>query len=93
MYPVTQQFGDHPNGRCFATANVKGVKPPKTLTGMGWLLKQTDATQQKIMGVGHFDSWKSGKLQLEDLASVSHDDTWGEQVRITPLKSLIGGDR
>lgn len=91
VYPVTVQFGDHPKGRCFPTANVKGVKPPAVLSGLDWFKSQPEATQIKMMGGGHYDAWKSGKFQLEDIAQIGHDETWGEQIRISPLSQLVNG--
>jgi hypothetical protein len=91
VYPVSVQFGDHPKGMCFTTANVRGVNPPNVLTGIEWFTKQPEDIQQSIMGSGHYDAWKSGKFQLKDIAQIGHDEKWGEQIRVKPLAELVGG--
>lgn len=87
-YPVTEQFSDHPAGRCTALAIIPGVASPGEQTGREWLEAQDADTQRKVMGDGHYEAWRAGEFRLEDAAQMHYDPVWGEAPRVVPLKEL-----
>ena len=91
QYPVTVQFSDHPNGRCFALSDIAGVPSPFTETGREWLEAQPAEMQRQIMGDGHYEAWKAGEFRLEDAARMHSHPVWGEAPQVVPLRELTTG--
>lgn len=88
-YPVSEQFGDHPNGRCTAIPDVPGVASPIEQTGREWFEAQDEAVQRAIMGDGHYEAWRAGEFRLEDAARMHYDPVWGEAPQVVPLRQLV----
>ena len=88
-YPVTEQFSDHPNGRCASIPTVPGVESPIEQTGREWFEAQDAETQRSIMGAGHYDAWQSGQVPLESMSTMHNHPVWGESPRVVPLKELV----
>lgn len=87
-YPVTEQFSDHPAGRCVAICDIPGVASPITQTGREWFEAQDADTQRKIMGDERFELWQSGQVPLDSMATIHTDPVWGESPRVVPLRAL-----
>ena len=88
VYPKSEPFEDHVNGRCTDVPIVEGYMP-QWETGQQWLEKQDPVTQQKIMGPGRYELWKSGAVRLEDMKEHRYDPIWGGSWVPTPIKHLV----
>jgi hypothetical protein len=89
LYPVMEQFSDHPNGRCFCIPEIAGIESPAGQTGEEWFTSQKADTQRAIMGDGHYQAWQRGDFELRDAARMHNDPTWGEAPQVVPLKELV----
>lgn len=89
FYSVSEQFSDHPNGRCFCTPELVGIPSPITETGKEWFLSRDPEAQRVIMGDNHYQAWRSGEVPLEAMARMHTDPVWGEAPQIVPLKELL----
>ncbi len=89
VYPTDELMEVHPNDRCFMQPMIKGLKPLTTTSGAEWFNEQPAETQRVMMGPGAYEAWKSGQIELRQLASTHIDPEWGPSVRITPLSELI----
>lgn len=92
LYPVTVQFSDHPNGRCFAESVIPGIESPFEQSGREWFEAQDETVQRQIMGDGHYEAWKRGAFRLEQVARMHEHPVWGEQPQVVPLKELVRPD-
>jgi hypothetical protein len=90
FYELSQDFEDHPNGRCTLIPVVKTLKNIEWEFGKQWFLKQSPETQKAMMGIGTYNSWKEGKFELDSLITRKHSDEWGNSLQVTPLKVLLG---
>ena len=87
IYDKEEDFGDHPNGRCYIVPCGPGAQSERT--GKKWLEEQDEETQRKIMGKGRFEAWKAGELDLDSMTTVKPDPVTGiPQPSIVPLKEL-----
>lgn len=86
IYERSEDFADHPNGRCYIVPVEPGS--PEDLTGRKWLEEQDEATQRKIMGKTRFEEWKNGNLTLDQMTDVRQDPVYGPQPHVIPLKDL-----
>lgn len=57
--------------------------------GPDWFKKQPAATQQAMMGAAKFTAWQDGKFNIEDMAKVTTDPTWGAAAVEKTLKELV----
>jgi SPP1 gp7 family putative phage head morphogenesis protein len=90
FYDLDEEMPEHPNGRCAMIPVVKGVPPVQWLKGEEWFEQQDAATQQDILGKGHYDGWKAGQFALQDVVKVTPNSTWGPSLGVTPLRDLGG---
>ena len=89
VYPTSELMNVHPNDRCSMIPLVRGALPLERETAREWFEKQDDAMQIEMMGPGKHDLYKQGKIDLRDLATKTHHDTWGPSLKITNLKDLL----
>jgi len=86
IYDRSEDFADHPNGRCYIVPCESGAKDENT--GREWLENQDEATQRRVMGKKRFELWKSGELSLDDMTEVVNDPVYGPQPHVIPLKRI-----
>lgn len=89
IYPTDEMMEVHPNDRCFMQPIIKGLKPLPAQSGAAWFGQQSAETQRAMMGSGAYEAWKSGQIELKQLASTHIHPEWGPSVRITPLSELV----
>jgi hypothetical protein len=87
LYPTSTSWYDHPRGRGTLVPVVDGMPPPEIEPARVWFEKQSESTQQKIMGKGHYDAWVRG-VELDRMVTVKDNETWGKSLSITPLGAL-----
>ena len=90
VYDLDEEMPEHPNGRCAMIPVVAGAPPVEWLKGEEWFETQDAATQQDILGKGHYEGWTNGQFALQDLVKVKPNSTWGPSMGVTPLKELGG---
>ena len=89
LYPISSPIPDHPNGRCTGVPVIDGRPTPRFTQGKVWFEKQSDDTQQGMMGRVFWEAWKKGFFTLDDLITRTYHPTWGAGIQVTPLGELI----
>lgn len=84
---LEREMYDHPNGRCTSVPNIEGLPPTEFQTGAEWFAKQSVQDQREMLG-GYYDAWKDGQFKFSDLARTTHNDTWGDGLRVPSLGEL-----
>lgn len=87
-YRVGEPLVDHPNGRCAMVPTVDGAPDVSWQPGQDWFKGLDPEDQRKMLGPGRFTAWQAGEFDLDALAKVRTNDTWGDSVGVTPLKEL-----
>jgi hypothetical protein len=90
---VSSEFAidDHPRGRCSAVPIIPGIDNPVMESGQSWFDRQDDVTKLHIMGPGRLAAYRSGLAGWKDLATHTHDATWGGAWIPTPVSKLVAG--
>lgn len=88
-YDTAEVMQLHPCDRCYSIPVLIGMAAPQWTRGADWLIQQPEDTQRAILGRGHYDGWKAGKFDLDQLVTIKHNDTWGDSLGVTPLKDLL----
>lgn len=87
-FETADELTDHPRGKCTAVPIVEGVRVPSWQTGPQWLRTLPADEQRDILGNRQYEAWKSGKIQLSDLARMSHSSVWGDAPRPATIAEL-----
>lgn len=88
-YPTDQLMRLHPQDRCVMIPVLVGMAAPNWLRGKDWFVQQPAEMQRTILGKGHYEAWRDGKYDLEQLVTVKHNATWGDSIGVTPLSQLV----
>lgn len=89
-YEPGETLREHPNGRCAMVPVVIGMPAINWQRGPAWFAAQDAATQRGILGPGKYTAWKAGKFDLDQLATVRQNATWGDSVQVASLNQLVG---
>ncbi|MAH47015.1 hypothetical protein CMI37_14405 [Candidatus Pacearchaeota archaeon] len=98
LYATDQRMDAHPNDRCVmvpetVTYKDLGLDVPEdrreTQKGPDWFRAQPASTQREMMGPAKFKAWKDGKFDIEDMAKVTSNPTWGASATEKSLKELV----
>jgi hypothetical protein len=89
FYPLGEEMPEHPAGRCVPVPVVRGAPAIEGLDGEAWFMDQPSATQEDILGKGHYEAWRLGKFELGEAVRVVTNPTWGPSLQVTPLKDLV----
>ena len=73
---------------CAAVPKVTGVDLPTFERGEAWFERQPSDVQRKMMGPEAWQAWQRGEFAFGDLARVTHNETWGDGVRVANLGEL-----
>ena len=87
FYDVASPLRTHPQCRCAMIPVVKGYRELRFEYGEPWLRSQPEETQRAILGKGGYEAWRHG-VPLSRFVSVTPNSTWGDTVRVTPIKDL-----
>lgn len=87
IYERKEDFGDHPNGRCFLMP-MSSANAENDHAGRKWLEEQDEDTQRRIMGKTRWEAWQNGDLSLDDMVDVRMDPEFGPVPHTIPLKDL-----
>ena len=96
LYQLDEPLNEHPNGRCamvpevldFADLGLDVPPSPQPSNARDWLANQPESTQRSILGGRRFDAWQDGRIQLDELATVRGNRTWGDAAVVKPLRDL-----
>jgi len=96
LYALDEPLNEHPNGRCALIPEVidyhdLGLDMPETPrppNARDWLSNQSEDVQRNILGDTRFDAWKSGDIQLNQLASVKRNPVWGDTAVVRPIRDI-----
>lgn len=89
LYPTSQAFEEHVNGRCSLVPVLVGVEEITWLRGKQWLEQQPPDIQRQILGPGRYDGWQAGLFNLDDIPEVVTHETWGNSLQIRSLRDLL----
>ncbi len=92
VIPTGEAAYDHVQGRCTFLNRIVGLPPVAFERGPAWFARQSEATQRAMMGDKRYEAWRAGKFEFAQLAQVTHNETWGAGLQVTPLRDLIPGD-
>lgn len=92
MYEPGETLREHPNGRCAMVPAVIGMPAIQWQRGPDWFRAQDAKTQRSILGPGRYEAWRAGKFDLDQLAQVRRNATWGDSVQVAPLHELTGAN-
>jgi len=81
---------DHHNGLCTSVPIAVGEKPPLEQTGEQWYEAQSEAVQRRMMGNGMYEQWQEGNIAISDMTTPYQDEVYGQMLRQSTLKDLIG---
>ena len=95
-YENNEPLDSHPNCRCTMVPDTLtyqdlGLDIPEESrpeNGQEWFKKQPESTQRKMMGGRQLEAFKSGKIGLSDLVTVSSSSTWGKSATVKSVKAL-----
>lgn len=89
-YEIEEDFSDHVCGRCTPVPLIEGMPEVQWQTGKDWFEGLDPEKQREMMGDERFEAWQGGDgFDFSALATRTHDDTWGDGLRVTPLEELI----
>jgi SPP1 gp7 family putative phage head morphogenesis protein len=88
FYELGEEMPEHPQGRCVPIPVVRGAAPIEWQKGADWFVEQDSATQESILGKGHYEAYRLGQFDLPDLVTVKPNPTWGPSLAVTPLREL-----
>ena len=95
-YENNEPLDSHPNCRCtmvpdtltYQDLGLDIPEEPRPENGQDWFKKQPESTQRKMMGGRQLEAFKSGKIGLSDLVTVSSSSTWGKSATVKSVKAL-----
>ena len=96
---LDESLDDHVNGRCVAvpmTVSPRDIgididwEQEPVETGEAWFARQTEGVQREMMGLGKYEAWRNGDIEISQLAKEVTDARWGRSIVETPLKDLLG---
>jgi len=90
VYSVKEIIPDHSQGRCTGVPVVKGMPPVTWTSGEDWFREQTVEVQRQILGKERLRMWQEGGFGFDRLVTRTYDPVWGDGVRPTALKELVG---
>ena len=93
FYEKALDFSDHPNGKCAAVPVTRQYDPISDADwererGQAWFERQTPEKQKALMGVGRYELWQQGKVNLRDMVYIKENTTWGGSPAIKSLREL-----
>lgn len=98
-HSLDEPFSSHQNCRCtpmpitlsYAELGISGVPEPTedAETGDEWFARQDDEKQRTILGVGKYELYSEGKIELADVVGTKDDARWGRSRYEKPLKELV----
>ncbi len=88
MFALEREMYDHISGRCTQIPILADGPDLEFQTGADWFAKLDAKEQEKMLG-GYYEAWKGGKFEFKALARTTHNDTWGDGLRIASLGELV----
>lgn len=86
---VNETVWDHHSGRCTSIPQVIG-RERTVQSGEDWFFAQSDARQRELAGHANYEALKSGDVRLRDFVERYDDPVFGEMIRESSLKNLMG---
>ena len=86
-YPLTVPFDEHPQGRCSPIPVLDDPDGllPEIETGEQWFARQPADVQRQILGIGGYDAYRRGEIQLQDMVAHDSSEKWGGSNRRATL--------
>lgn len=63
--------------------------PDNIETAEAWFKNQSDIVKRDMMGDKRFEAYQAGQFKFQDLATVIHDDKWGDSLQPTTISGLL----
>lgn len=87
-FELESELDDHPAGKCTAVPKVIGTSGAHWENGKDWFEGLDPEIQEEKMGEEVYELWKEGAVKLDDIATKSHSEVWGDSPRVASLKEL-----
>ena len=95
-YENEEPLDSHPNCRCtmvpdtltYQDLGLDIPEEPRPENGQEWFKKQPESVQRQMMGGRRLEAFKTGKIGLSDLVTVSSSSTWGKSATVKSVKAL-----
>ena len=95
-YENNEPLDSHPNCRCtmvpdtltYQDLGLDIPEEPRPENGQEWFKKQPESVQRQMMGGRRLEAFKTGKIGLSDLVTVSSSSTWGKSATVKSVKAL-----
>lgn len=89
FHKLTERLDDHVQGRCVQIPVVKGHRPT-TRDGGDLFRALPEADQKAVLGVGAWEAWRGGAVQLGDFVGRKNDPEWGTMRYRRSLSAILG---
>jgi len=86
-FALEREMYDHPNGRCTQVPILADGPDLDFETGAEWFARLDAQKQEEMLG-SYYDAWKGGQFDFRALARTTHNETWGDSLRIPSLEEL-----
>lgn len=92
FHELGERMKSHVNCRCTQVPAIRGVDLGIE-KGTDWFAKQPAAVQKAVLdGEGEYESYKAGKVRLEDFTGLRRSVQWGDSYQALGLKRALAGE-
>ena len=88
VFPLEQEFVDHPQGRCSSVLVIPG-RDITWRTGREWFNDQSADVQQKMMGAKKWQAWRGKQIAFDDLSQPHSDATFGTHYAVASYEQAL----
>ncbi|QPC81060.1 hypothetical protein G4Y79_15255 [Phototrophicus methaneseepsis] len=87
---IGERVLDHHQGRCFSVTQVRGMPRREIESGQDWWDRQPETVRLQMAGAANFNALQAGAVTLNDFVQRYDDRVFGEMVRESSLKGILG---
>lgn len=88
IFPLDQEFVDHPQGRCSSVLVIPG-REFAWKTGREWFKEQPEAVQKTMMGTAKYRAWKGNQIAFDDLSQPHTSATFGTHYAVASMDEAL----
>lgn len=88
IHEKSEEFVDHPNGRCAAVPYVEG-RPWRLAPAREWFKEQKPEVQRGMMGQKMWTMWQGKQIGLDDVAQAHHHPTFGTSYGVATIQQAL----
>lgn len=88
VFPLEQEFVDHPLGRCSSVLVIPG-REFSWRTGREWFKAQPEDVQKKMMGAQKWTAWRGNQIAFDDLSQPHSSPVFGTHYATASLEQAL----